>query len=101
MILAPIAALVSGRVVHGVSTVHGLPGAIVDQIQMTSIATALATLAAWAAFGTNTAIIVKVKNGVQSSIMGVSAGVSTFNFTWGAVMPMSLIAAVSATLLSF
>jgi hypothetical protein len=30
MILAPIAALVSGRVVHGVSTVRGLPGATID-----------------------------------------------------------------------
>ena len=68
---------------------------------MTTVATLLATIAAWAAFGINTAIIVKVKNGVQSSIMGVSVGVSTFNFTWGAVMPLSLVAAVSATLLSF
>ena len=65
---------------------------------MTSIVTALATIAAWAAFGINTAIIVKVKNGVRSSIMGVSVGVSTFNFTWGAVMPLSLVAAVSSPL---
>jgi len=67
---------------------------------MTSIATLLATLAAWAAFGINTAIIVKVKNGVKSSIMGVGVG-SSFNFKWGAVMPLSLVAAVSIYLLHF
>jgi hypothetical protein len=68
---------------------------------MTTIATLLATLAAWAAFGINTAIIVKVKNGVQSGIMGVSVGESSFNFKWGAVMPLSLVAAVSISLLGF
>lgn len=68
---------------------------------MTSIVTLLATIAAWAAFGINTAIIVKVKNGIRSSIMGVPVGSSSFNFQWGAVMPLSLVAAVSASLLDF
>lgn len=62
---------------------------------MTTIATLLATLVAWAAFGINTAIIVKVRSGVQSTIMGVSVGSPSFDFQWGAVMPLSLIAAVS------
>jgi len=78
MILAPIAALLSGRVIHS----------------MTTIATGLATLIAWAAFGVNTAIIVKVRSGLQSNLMGIYAGSTTFKFTWGAVMPLSLVAAV-------
>lgn len=65
---------------------------------MTTIATLLATLIAWAAFGVNTAIIVKVKSGVQSSLMGVSVGSPSFDFKWGAVMPLSLVAAVSSIL---
>ena len=62
---------------------------------MTSIAAGLATLIAWAAFGVNTAIIVRAQSGVRASLMGVSTGVDSFNFQWGPVMPLSLVAAVS------
>jgi hypothetical protein len=66
---------------------------------MTSVAVLLATLIAWAAFGVNTAIIVKAQSGVRSSLMGVSVGSDSFHFKWGAVMPLSLVAAVSLAFL--
>jgi hypothetical protein len=62
---------------------------------MTTIAVGLATLATWGAFGINTAVIVKARSGAIDSLMGVSLGLASSNFKWGAVMPLSLVAAVS------
>lgn len=59
---------------------------------------ALATILTWATWGLNLAIILLVQSGVNSlggSVWGVSG--SSASFQWGAVMPLSLIAAVSTT----
>lgn len=65
---------------------------------MTTIAAGLATLAAWGAFGINTAVVVKARNGAQESLMGIAVGLASFQFKWGAVMPLSLVAAVSISI---
>lgn len=59
----------------------------------------LAALLAWGTWGLNLAIILLVRNGMDApggGVWGVSGSSTTFRFQWGAVMPLSLIAAVSA-----
>lgn len=63
-------------------------------IQLTAGVLALATILTWATFGLNLAIILMVRSATNSTVMGVSRELSSSNFQWGAVMPLSLVAAV-------
>lgn len=77
MMLAPIAALLRGRVMHGITAIILFMGALLT----------------WATFGLNLAVGLMVHDGPDRSVMGIWPSAS-FKFEWGAVMPLSLVAAV-------
>lgn len=100
MILACVAALVRGRVIHGVSRPQNttISEALTYRLQFSTAILALATLLTWGTWGLNLAIVLIVRNGVfraGGSVAGVSRSSTSFRFQWGGVMPLSLIAAVS------
>lgn len=100
MILACVAALVRGRVIHGVSRPQNttISEALTYRPQFSTAILALATLLSWGTWGLNLAIVLIVRNGVfraGGSVAGVSRSSTSFRFQWGGVMPLSLIAAVS------